>query len=1419
MPAATDWDIESTQEIAPNPTSNVTIPPVVPGQSDRLQLAYQNNNPGNLEYAGQPGATQNGRWAKFDDPDTGYDAVKAQIAKDAGRGLTLEQYISKYAPAKDGNDTEQYIQDAAKSLGVDRTTKLGTLDYQKLAAFQVARESGAKVAPSDWDVVSEEPVNWDIDQQAPIDVNGIATFPSQPTGVPGMERLGGVPPGGAGSPPAPPGLGYPPKAPVPGMERLGGASPAAGVAPPAPGALATTTAQIQAQHGIPLEHIAPPVNPTVPTFAPTRPLAPGPETLDPQEYDKLVQESWKGYGGEIPQGDTPSEKLAFAVARAAAGVISPESLVFTIGAMGLGGLVSGALKSEQFAQALKDSPGVLKALNVFADHAVSATVGTYNSLRGLKTGWEAYNAHKNGDDDTAISKGVEAVADAVFAGLAGWGLYKGQEAVRAQYPTAEEATATLRPAEAELAEQTGTGTPPTRQQQATAAARAQQLSAQGENLAARAWQNIAEWGNLPQSSAIPINGERYILNRVTYNVPRTDATGNVVGQAKQFGYQLLDPQGNVVVAGPPEVVQGRIRQMTGAPTTRGEAGGALSVGSGAAEVAGLPERPGALNPPAIQAGAPTGITSSFSGVSPKQFPAQESAAPPVKAGMPEVGNSFEINGNKYQVTVVQGGRVTYDQTLPDGSVQKGKSRPLPVFQNMIQSSQPSVAAAPGTKPPQPSNVAAEPGKPPTVASPAPLLPSQTTGTPTSAKTPSAAETPVQQQEPQTSEGPEKAGEKEVVDVNGGNQGLQQPGTAAANTGNPPPSPITPERPAPLSGLPGQGRGGPGGGALEPAAGNPSENSGRPGGAQPPEPALVRRVTGSADIPLSDAGVQQIKQLAAAQPKPFDYVISGSDQRFVDTASAFSDNVAREPALNGWARGADEGKPAADVNEDHTQLILNPDRRAPGVSPISGKPGQTRNEFEKPLISEVRNTLDNLAPDERALMVTSGGGLQFIDAWGAAGSPGTLAQSDREEMAKRPYWSQTGQLFLFDPKSGLTKVKDNSKPGLYFIEHGATQFNPPKVQAQPQQAKPAVSPAEPPSSLPEQTTGAPGSAKAPSAPATPVQEQELQPSYSSTQVNLPDKYAARAREAAAGIPDSELADKGRETEFHITAKYGLDDDEPTNVKKLLEGEGPISARIGKISVFPASETGGKYDVVKLDVASPDLVRLNKKIATLPTSGDTHPVYKPHITLAYVKPGEGKKYIGKSAPGLTGEKITFNSLDFSGKDEAKTTIPLKGEKKALLPESKAPKPAVSGPKITSLKSPELAAREDFPVGTKVELEFAGKTRQGVVFKEAEPGSPRVWVRTTNGTEMGYPVSRLKIIEEAPKESPAQPKPQEVGASEKPASYRVDVKARGENGWTANGQRFGSAEEADQGSQGATVELEWLRGLPRHPDLGRR
>ena len=81
-------------------------------------LAYRNNNPGNLEYAGQAGATQSGRWAVFSSYDQGYNALENQIQIDANRGLTIQQFINKYAPAKDGNDPTSYAAQIAAAEGL-----------------------------------------------------------------------------------------------------------------------------------------------------------------------------------------------------------------------------------------------------------------------------------------------------------------------------------------------------------------------------------------------------------------------------------------------------------------------------------------------------------------------------------------------------------------------------------------------------------------------------------------------------------------------------------------------------------------------------------------------------------------------------------------------------------------------------------------------------------------------------------------------------------------------------------------------------------------------------------------------------------------------------------------------------------------------------------------------------------------------------------------------------------------------------------------------------------------------------------------------------------------------------------------------------------------------------------------------------
>src|SRR5437016_7116639 len=111
-------------------------------------LAEQNNNPGNLRFAGQRGATPgSGGFSRFDTVEQGYQALQDQIKLDSGRGHTLASYISKYAPPSE-NDTSVYIQQATETLGVDPGTPLSGIDIDKLSQFQVKTESGLAIPSS-----------------------------------------------------------------------------------------------------------------------------------------------------------------------------------------------------------------------------------------------------------------------------------------------------------------------------------------------------------------------------------------------------------------------------------------------------------------------------------------------------------------------------------------------------------------------------------------------------------------------------------------------------------------------------------------------------------------------------------------------------------------------------------------------------------------------------------------------------------------------------------------------------------------------------------------------------------------------------------------------------------------------------------------------------------------------------------------------------------------------------------------------------------------------------------------------------------------------------------------------------------------------------------------------------------------------
>lgn len=162
-----------------------------------------------------------------------------------------------------------------------------------------------------------------------------------------------------------------------------------------------------------------------------------------------------------------------------------------------------------------------------------------------------------------------------------------------------------------------------------------------------------------------------------------------------------------------------------------------------------------------------------------------------------------------------------------------------------------------------------------------------------------------------------------------------------------------------------------------------------------------------------------------------------------------------------------------------------------------------------------------------------------------------------------------------------------------------------------------------------------------AKATPVKSDERH-DYSSTQVNITGPAATAMHKLAMSIPEKDLAPDGRETESHVTVKYGLHFQTPSlRLRQALKQFGPVSLTFGKTSLFQNPDA----DVLKVDVNSPDLQRLNALISRMVPTHDTHPTYHAHATIAYLRPGRGKKYAGDKS--LDGKTMTFDAITFSGK----------------------------------------------------------------------------------------------------------------------------------------------------------------------------
>lgn len=97
--------------------------------------------------------------------------------------------------------------------------------------------------------------------------------------------------------------------------------------------------------------------------------------------------------------------------------------------------------------------------------------------------------------------------------------------------------------------------------------------------------------------------------------------------------------------------------------------------------------------------------------------------------------------------------------------------------------------------------------------------------------------------------------------------------------------------------------------------------------------------------------------------------------------------------------------------------------------------------------------------------------------------------------------------------------------------------------------------------------------------------------------------------------------GLENEPHCTLLYGLHNDVSLDdVKGILGNFGYGECKGYNPSLFENE----KFDVLKFDIGGPSLHETNKELSKLPHT-TSYPDYHPHLTIAYLKPGYGKKYV--------------------------------------------------------------------------------------------------------------------------------------------------------------------------------------------------